>query len=174
MKRISKVLRSNAAGILSPLALGAALALVPTTSDAEVLMLVCQGVEGRSLPQTALVMFKVDLDRNTVEYVHEDGATVLWVVPAVITAGYIRWNGYATKWSPTPPKDGPDGPAQGIPPRPIEDRSNGRFDPGPTLQGTIDRTSGRVALAIALWFPSPGRYRVDTLTGSCRRGTQKF
>jgi hypothetical protein len=53
--------------------------------------------------------------------------------------------------------------------------SQGRLDPGPSLEGRIDRTSGAV-FGYALYFPSPGRYRVvSPFYGTCRlTPTTKF
>lgn len=143
---------------------------VPALGHAETIRLMCAADAGRtSLPEGAAVIFQVDLDGRTVGYVDENGS-VAWLAPATITAGSIVWNAYSMKWFPR--DQFPAGPrnwdaAYGNP-GPIRDLSQGSLDPGASLQGRIDRTSGAI-YGFALYYPSPGRYRVvNPFYGSCR------
>jgi hypothetical protein len=143
---------------------------LPAFSHAETIALMCTADASRSnLPDGAAVIFHVDLDGRTVGYVDENGR-VAWLAPATITPGSILWNAYSMKWFPR--DQFPTGPrnwdaAYGNP-GPIRDLSQGALDPGASLQGRIDRTTGAI-YGSALYYPSPGRYRVvGSLYGKCR------
>ena len=140
--------------------------LVPATSYAEVVTLARQSDKsGNSTFDAATFSFKIDLGRHTIAYLNQDGADV-WVVPAEITEGSIRWAGYM-----------PDVPPEYRGSRtPIQDLSNGRYrNPERGLEGNINRTSGRINVALVLWVRGDGRYSVEMVNaGSCHVGRPIF
>lgn len=115
------------------------------------------------------VKFLIDYTRSEVVYLNATDSP-MWAAPATITDASIRWKA----WIPAAAfRRG-----TGV----IQDRSRGRWPMPDVLDGSIDRTSGRIGM---FDYPIEGRVQVPLAGGSswrwtqlqnavCRVATQKF